>query len=120
MNYEANSPNPALTGIHQHPPGTHLEKGKERAKTVAQTRTLQILKNLPPPSWLNDTKKEKDVRKQVYILLASPVRRVGGFRKALFRSIKKKNKTRTAWLHELSIPAERRREQLLQQKSVFA
>lgn len=88
---------------------------------MAQTRILQILKNLPPPSWLNDTKKEKDVRKQVYILLASPVRGGGGgFRKALFRSIKKKNKTRTAWLHELSIPAERRREQLLQQKSVFA
>lgn len=72
MNYEANSPNPALTGIHQHPPlELTLKGGKERAKTVAQTRILQILKNLPPPSWLNDTKKEKDVRKQVYILLAS-------------------------------------------------
>lgn len=75
MNYEANSPNPALTGIHQHPPlELTLKGGKERAKTVAQTRILQILKNLPPPSWLNDTKKEKDVRKQVYILLASPVK----------------------------------------------
>lgn len=33
MNYEANSPNPALTGIHQHPPpGTHLERGKRESE----------------------------------------------------------------------------------------